>query len=161
MQVKKKSTQNDFNQTTISKFKFDLTKDALIKILWFWKFVFFSGASYNFLFLSFFSEGKIWYLVKIIQWPTRDLTALTRSLKIGLKFVQLHVVSRLPLSKMMMQQTIDLFNFKLKLSSLTFCSKAFIDICISFSSSIKQLHNDESYRLPSRYSWHVLTCLQN
>ena len=59
MQVKKKSTQNDFNQTTISKFKFDLTKDALIKILWFWKFVFFSGASYNFLFLSFFSEGKI------------------------------------------------------------------------------------------------------
>ena len=108
-----------------------------------------------------FSEGKNWFCTKIIECPATVLIVSTRSLEISLKFVQLHVVLYLPLSKMIMKQRIYLFIFKLKLSSHTFYSRAFIDIYTSFFSSIKKLHNDESYRLPSRYPWHVLTCLQN
>ena len=75
-----------------------------------------------------FSEGKNWFCTKIIECPATVLIVSTRSLEISLKFVQLHVVLYLPLSKMIMKQRIYLFIFKLKLSSRTFYSKAFIDI---------------------------------
>ena len=98
---------------------------------------------------------------KIFECPITVLIVSTRSLEISLKFVQLHVVLCLPLSKMIMKQRIDLFIFKLKLSSLKFYLMSIQWYLIFFFSSIKKLHNDESYRLPSRYPWHVLTCLQN
>ena len=67
-----------------------------------------------------FSEGKNWFCTKIIECLATVLIVPTRCLEISLKFVQLHVVLCLPLSKMIMKQRIDWFIFKLKLSSLKF-----------------------------------------
>ena len=102
----------------IAKFKFDLTKDASIKIVWVLRFVLFCGDSCNFLFLSFLVKVRLDFELKSFKCSIRALRVLTRSLEIGLSFVELNVISQLPLSKMIMQQTLEWFISKWKLSSL-------------------------------------------